>query len=171
MFVDDKLNQYFNNDDESRFISRLVQLAKADPTCNSFRLCESPLKDECRDYAIDVLSDFIQKRKGTVYIASNDSNTNSIKIGRTARGVESRERSLNSAGVQGYIKIVWYADSIDSVLAEAFIHQRLKNQHVEKEFYDVAVDDAKTIAEQCVEQVILFYQRIAHALDIIVREQ
>lgn len=159
MFVDKKLNQYFNTNSKDKFVSRVIELCK-DGRFNEIGVAHSPVFDESIEFAIEAIQDHFDKRMGKIYIAINKLHPTQIKIGRTSKEITEREKSLNSAGVIGKIEIVWFDQSIDSVMTETFIHQRLKSFNTEKEFFDIDPVSASQIITECTDITYDFYNKI-----------
>lgn len=153
MFRDKKMNQSFNENDHAGFMGRVLAGIP-------IRVQYSPLMDECREFAYEEVARHLERRKGKVYIANNLLHYNHLKIGRTRKSIPERERSLNSAGVVGEIKIMYHVDCIDATMAESLIHRRLAAYHQEKEFFDVPLDMAIHTMEQCVREVMAFYENV-----------
>lgn len=159
MFIDKKLNQYFNESNDEKFVNRMLHLAKK-LEFEMMGLSESPVKDDCIEYLAEILSKHIQKRKGKIYIAYNDKHPTVIKIGRTSKPIEEREKSLNSAGVIGEIKIIGWCETPDTVISETFIHQRLKKFNTEKEFFSITAKEASVVINECAKITTDFYNKI-----------
>ena len=106
--------------------------------------------------------DYVYIVKVREFIKSNE---NIYKIGRTSKDISDREKSLNSAGVIGKIEIVWFDHSIDSILTETFIHQRMKEYHVDREFFNIDVVGASHIITECTDMTYDFYNRIKRIYD------
>lgn len=164
MFVDRKLNQYFNTNTKDKFMSRLLDLCQKSKY-ESIKLCHSPVYDESLEFAIESINEHISKRTGKVYVARNDLHQDRVKIGRTSKEISDREKTLNSAGVIGKIKIVWWDYSIDSILTEHFIHQRLKEDHLDREFFNLDVVSASMIIQECTDITYDFYNKIRKIYD------
>lgn len=164
MFIDKKLNQCFNCNNKDRFVSRVFDLCKS-AKFDEIYITSSPVSDDCLEFAIESINKHIQKRFGKVYIAVNKTHDGLVKIGRTTKEISEREKSLNSAGVIGKIEIVWFDYSIDSVLTETFIHQRMKQYHVDREFFNIDVVSASNIIIECTDMTYDFYNRIKRIYD------
>lgn len=164
MFINKKLNQCFNCNNKDMFVSRVFDLCKA-VKFDEIQITSSPVSDDCLEFAIESMNKHIQKRLGKVYIAVNKSHDGLVKIGRTTKEIYEREKSLNSAGVIGKMEIVWYDHSIDSVLTETFIHQRMKQYHVDREFFNIDVVGASNIIRECTDMTYDFYNKIKRIYD------
>lgn len=158
MFIDKRLSHHFNMGDHKKFFGRLVFLAQKD--FSLIKIGESPVSDECYEFAVESIQAILNSHKGSVYIAMNDQSPTIIKIGRTSKPIQVRERSLNSAGVCGTIKILGAVTSMDSFMTESFTHKRLSTFHHEKEFFQIGVDHAASIITECADLVNDFYGKI-----------
>lgn len=163
MFTDKKLNQCFNDNNKQGFVSRVLDLCKKSKF-EKIKVHQSPVMDDSIEFAVECLNDHIEKRMGKIYVAINELHQDRIKIGRTSKDIEERERSLNSAGVSGKIKIVWFDVSLDSVMTETFIHQRIKESHIEKEFFNIDVVSASQIISECTDLTYDFYKKIKNTI-------
>jgi len=155
MFADSKLNKYFMNDDESRFVQRIFSLHEKE-----IKIIDSPIMDDCRDYALYSINNIISKRTGKVYIANNLNHINHLKIGRTFKSITDREKSLNSAGVIGSVKILCWVDTIDCVHTETLVHRKLKQYNIEKEFYSIDYQHAMHTIKECAQITTYFYDKL-----------
>jgi len=89
--------------------------------------------------------DFVQKRRGYVYVITHPDKRGILKIGRTSKDPFVRAKSLCTAGVLGSFDVLWVAEYANSSWAEATIHKLLSDYHFEKEFYSINLDQAKEI--------------------------
>lgn len=157
MFADKKLNKYFNENDESKFIQRLL-------TNKNTNLISSPVIDDCREYALETISNLLDKRNGKVYIANNLNHIHLLKIGRTFKDIKDRERSLNSAGVIGSVKILYWVDTVDCVHTEMLVHKKLKSRNIEKEFYSIDCNHAIEVITECSNITRDFYAELMNKI-------
>ena len=164
MFIDKKLNQCFNDNNKDKFVSRVFSLCKS-AKFDDITISSSSVSDDCLEFAIESINEHIHKRIGKVYVAVNSLYDGVVKIGRTSKDISDREKSLNSAGVIGKIEIVWFDHSIDSILTETFIHQRMKEYHVDREFFNIDVVGASHIITECTDMTYDFYNRIKRIYD------
>lgn len=83
---------------------------------------------------------------GYIYVLSNESMPELVKIGRTNRTVEQRIRELQSTGVPTPFKVEFSAYTDNSALSEATIHRALEAQGVRtsanREFFKMSVVEA-----------------------------
>ena len=164
MFIDKKLNQHFNNNSKSKFVSRVFALCRSS-SFDDIKISNSPVSDDALEFAIEAMTEHVKKRTGKVYVAINTLHPDRVKIGRTSKEISDREKSLNSAGVIGKMDIVWFDYSIDCVLTETFIHQRIKEKHIEKEFFKLDIVSASEIVKECTDMTYDFYNKIKRTYD------
>lgn len=112
-----------------------------------------PLADYWKDFALESLTAFVEKRKGVVYVAANPVNRGFNKVGQTKNCVEERLQSLNTAGVVGYFVKVYSVEVSDRFAVEAAAHRYLaRAAPVHKEFFlcdwQTAVDAVVAAADQ-----------------------
>lgn len=81
---------------------------------------------------------------GYVYVFTNPSIPNKVKIGRTARTPKQRARELRTTGVPEPFDEVYSAYFADHAEAEKYVHRSLKSHRTSnsREFFDVSVGDA-----------------------------
>ncbi len=97
---------------------------------------------------IQAFQRYVQSKKGWIYIMTNESYPNLVKIGMTRQeNVFKREKSINSTGVISPWKIV-YADQVfNTFLIEQQIHQACKDFMVKDEFFTMSLNDAQEKVE------------------------
>lgn len=81
-------------------------------------------------------------QKGFVYILTNKSMPNTVKVGKTTKVPTSRAQELASTGVPTPFVVEYYAFFDDMDSAERIAHQKLSNNHHGKEFFAVDVATA-----------------------------
>lgn len=163
LFIDKSLNQYFNSNEKKNFVNRLLTLAKKSKFEN-MGVSRSPIMDDCIQFAEESLNEHIDSRRGKIYIAYNDTYPSLIKIGRTTKLISEREKSLNSAGVIGKLKMIGWCETPDSIITETYIHQRLKEFSHEKEFFTISPESAALVINECSEMTVKFYESIFQSL-------
>lgn len=156
MFDDKKLNQLYNDQNDKKFITRLLSIGKK----KEIKILPSAIKDDCIEYALECIQKHLQTRTGRVYIAHNPEYPDVFKVGLTKRSIIDRETSLNSAGVIGKIQILQYYECIDCIMTEALSHSRLAQYHLEKEHFQVDIDTIKSVVENSNEIVEQYYKHI-----------
>lgn len=82
-------------------------------------------------------------KKGWVYISVNDKNPNTLKIGITQKDPFIRAKSLTTAGVEGKYRPLFALMYADCEQAETCIHQSLAKFNIEKELFNISVEEAK----------------------------
>lgn len=163
LFIDSTLNQFFNENEKKKFVNRILLLAKKSKF-ESMAVRQSPVMDECIQFAEEAMNEHMQARHGKIYIAFNETYPSIIKIGRTSKSIDEREKSLNSAGVIGKLRMIGWCETHDSILTETYIHQRLKEFSHEKEFFNITPESAASIINECSEMTTKFYQKIFQSL-------
>lgn len=164
MFVDKKLNQHFNQDHAHKFMLRLMHLCNIMSPADAVSCVPSAVLDDCKEYAQACMTAHLNRRAGTVYVANNLQHVQYLKIGRTSKPIEHRQRDLNSAGVLGQVKILYWVNCDDCVMAETLVHRRLKTCCVQKEFFHVDYDIAASMVVDAANQVNAWYASIACAI-------
>lgn len=95
-------------------------------------------------------------QKGFVYILTNKSMPNTVKVGKTTKTPDNRAQELASTGVPTPFEIEYYAFFDDMDAAERIAHQMLARNHHGKEFF--AVDVATAIV--AVENTGISFQKL-----------
>lgn len=167
MFTDTKLNKHFNSNNEDLFINRLLVLAKKGNDFHDIEITNSPIMDDCKEYALEAIQNHINKRAGKVYIANNLLHMDRLKVGRTRKEIHERENSLNTAGVVGEVKILYWVNSLDAVMAETMSHQAMKYSRVEGEFFMVDLDTATKTIVECAVSTTTFYVALQEHISMI----
>lgn len=161
MFDDKKLRQWFNEQDDKKFIARLIHVAKR----HEIKILTGPITDICVEYAHECLQKHLQSRTGRVYIAHNPEYPDVFKVGLTKRSICDRETSLNSAEVIGKIRIIEYFECVDCGMVEKLVHERLSEHHLEKEHFKVDIDTIRQVITNSNAMVEAFYKHIISQID------
>jgi hypothetical protein len=128
--------------------------------CEQLKIIESPVMDDCNEYALLSLQDHYSKHMGKVYVANNLNHIGHLKIGRTCKSIQDRERSLNSAGVIGTVKILYWIDTMDCYHTESLCHSLLKEFNLEKEFFNIDFDRAVETLHECTRITNTMYNKL-----------
>lgn len=114
-------------------------------------LPEGPLFDITMDKLPEGLAEWINDRKGYVYVAKNEAWPGLFKIGCTRRSVEARMRSLNNAGMATpWEAVVWW-HTYDATALEARIHARLGALRMDRELFCASLKDIERYASSCIQ--------------------
>lgn len=136
----------FEEGDKKKLAQGLVDLARAGFKNPATVFSDHPLYDDFMDFATASIQEFIQNRRGIIYVVHNPINRNFYKIGLTgAATLEKRLRSLNSAGVVGEIHEVERAYALDRFGAEGQAHKQMGKHTVQHKEYFVC-DDYKLVS-------------------------
>ncbi len=93
----------------------------------------------------------MQKEIGYVYIFSNPEMPDRVKIGKTKRTPEERAEELSRQTSNiGKFKVEWSKKVFNVDFFEAYLHFAFKEFHHEKEFFNVEVDLAVSIAKKSI---------------------
>lgn len=98
-------------------------------------------------------------QKGFVYILSNPSMPELVKIGKTTRDVERRATELYQTGVPTPFEVSEYVYSPNCAELEKWVHTQMAGERVSagREFFKSTVNDAMKVLENCLyEQVAGF---------------
>ena len=93
---------------------------------------------------------------GFIYIMSNPSMPDLIKVGMTVKTPNLRAIELSSTGVPSHFEIEYYSFFYDIMLAEKLVHQKLDSFRHNKEFFKTEV----TIAIDAIENIDLPFFRL-----------
>ena len=153
----------FLKNDAEELAQRLTQLALEGHRALLATFADHPLADDWHDFAAQALTDFFEKRRGTVYVVTNPVHEGLYKVGHTGGALSARLKSLNSAGVVGSFVVVDHVEALDRFAVEKMAHRELAlvaQQH--KEFFKAdfptvsqAVRAAAASYEQCMRSAAL----------------
>jgi hypothetical protein len=136
-----------NEDDVSRNIDNI----------SFFTIDTHPDKDRAKE-GWEKITYYFNKRKNIyvdrgegnnwIYILSNPTIPNSLKIGYTSLSPELRARQISSStGVVAPFKVEWAFKCFDGNLLENKIHNALKEYRInnQREFFQIDIEEAKKI--------------------------
>lgn len=113
-------------------LCREARLGRAAMSC----FVGHPLEDDWRDFASQSLQEYLQTRRGRVYVVTNPVNAGLYKVGQTREDMAARLKSLNSAGVVGYFVEVHSVVVSDRFYVERAAQRRLAQSAARhKEFF------------------------------------
>lgn len=96
------------------------------------------------------------KNKGYIYIMRNASHDKDIfKVGLTRRETETRAKELYSTGVPDKYLVAEEFETVDCVLAEKLIHQKLEKYRLndKREFFKAQYSTIRKIVNEIVNEV------------------
>jgi hypothetical protein len=93
---------------------------------------------------------------GFIYILTNQSMPDLVKVGMTTKTPNLRAAELSSTGVPSPFELEYYSFFYDMVLAEKLVHQKLSSCRYNKEFFRTEV----TIAIDAIENIDLPFFRL-----------
>ena len=107
----------------------------------------------------DKITYYTSRRKGKyaergegnqwVYILSNPSLTNMLKIGYTKHSPEVRAKQISaSTGVPIPFKVEWAFRCFDGEYLEREVHKELETYRINKEFFDIPLEEAQEAIEK-----------------------
>ena len=89
--------------------------------------------------------------KGTVYVLSNPSIPNKLKVGYTDRSVNERIAELSSTGVPDKFKLEFSVDVQEAEKFEKFVHKKLSKYWYNKEFFSCNTSTVVEIIKKAIE--------------------
>lgn len=112
-----------------------------------------PLADDWRDFAWASVQDYLNARRGRVYVVTNPVHGGLYKVGQTREDMQARLRTLNSAGVVGYFVEVYSVLVLDRFHVERAAQRALARTAVQhKEFFQCDYETATRALEAAAAQ-------------------
>lgn len=118
-------------------------------TMNFDKLFDKTYDYRLRSEDIEPLKNYLQKKKGWVYIATTEDHAH-FKIGRTAKTPSIRAKTLSTAGVFNDYEMVFALDFFNAVIAERNVHKALAKYRLSnhKEFFQASQELVVKAVEQ-----------------------
>lgn len=97
------------------------------------------------DHKAHSFYDFVQKRKGFLYVIEHPDRVGLLKLGRTSKDPFVRAKTLSTAGILGDFNVLWITEFANASWAEAQVHKSLSVFNEGKEFFRVSLSQAKEV--------------------------